>query len=135
MPRASGDLTGQMLKAQNRHSTNPRCVTTLRDRCPHRTFEELLPAHKMTQSELARKGGTSQAGVSEIVPGSSTITLDTLESIARGFGVEAALFISEDRVPDKMGSIDRQFFDEHLALPLKQRQLVRNLISAVAEHT
>jgi addiction module HigA family antidote len=85
-----------MARNRNRRPTHPGALLR----------EDILPAARVTQSELARRMGVSRLTVSEIVLEKRAVTADLAHRLGRVFGNGPELWLNMQKAVDLWNALD-----------------------------
>ena len=85
-----------MARNPNRRPTHPGALLR----------EDILPAARITQSELARRMGVSRLTVSEIVLEKRAVTADVAHRLGRVFGNGPGLWLNMQKAVDLWDALD-----------------------------
>ena len=93
-----------MTRNRNRRPTHPGALLR----------EDILPAARVTQSELARRMGVSRLTVNEIVLEKRAVTADLAHRLGRVFGNGPELWLNMQKAVDLWNSLDanREEYDK-----------------------
>lgn len=92
-------------------------------------LKQLLDERNWTEYRLAKASGLSDSTIKNIFKRNTQPTIDTLETICRGFGITLAQFFADDEMVELTPDL-KELFNGWVNLTSDQKQAVMTVVKA-----
>lgn len=96
-------------------------------------LQELLRERGWTEYRLSKECGLAQSTIGNIYRRNTRPSLETIETICKGFGISLAQFFAEDELVELTPEV-REMVRSWSILPQKERKVILEMIHSLAEN-
>lgn len=95
-------------------------------------LRQLLDERGWTEYRLSKECGLAQSTIGNIYRRNTIPSLETIETICKGFGITIAQFFAEDDLVELTPEV-RELVTSWYALPAREREIFLSMLKSLAE--
>lgn len=95
-------------------------------------LRQLLDERGWTEYRLSKECGLAQSTIGNIYRRNTIPSLETIETICKGFGITIAQFFAEDNLVELTPEV-RELVTSWYALPAREREIFLSMLKSLAE--